>query len=183
MSRFTGPDNGPIKKEIESAILHSLHFSLDKPLNPRPPHQSKLWMEVSIPCVQTPLIFSYSKPPQTLTFYQLPTRRRLKIRASSSSANPSGSGSNAFSWLRLGSQKFWSKFGESVKKETGFDLDEANVKVGQLVGRVNQGLRKGEGEFNRLRTELLPEFVSWNRWDRWKVSFFVSFSYLDIAFS
>ncbi|KAK8318035.1 hypothetical protein V6Z12_A13G148900 [Gossypium hirsutum] len=125
-------------------------------------------MEVSIPCAQTPLLFSSSKTPQTLTFYQLPTRRRLKIRASSSSANPSGSGSNAFSWLRLGSQKFWSKFGESVKKETGFDLDEANVRVGELVGRVNQGLRKGEGEFNRLRTELLPEFVSWNRWDRWK---------------
>ncbi|MBA0573764.1 hypothetical protein Golob_001022, partial [Gossypium lobatum] len=125
-------------------------------------------MEVSIPCAQTPLLFSSSKTPQTLTFYQLPTRRRLNIRASSSSANPSGSGSNAFSWLRLGSQKFWFKFGESVKKETGFDLDEANVRVGELVGRVNQGLRKGEGEFNRLRTELLPEFVSWNRWDRWK---------------
>ncbi|KAG4111878.1 hypothetical protein ERO13_D13G128800v2 [Gossypium hirsutum] len=125
-------------------------------------------MEVSIPCAQTPLLFSSSKTPQTLTFYQLLTRRRLNIRASSSSANPSGSGSNAFSWLRLGSQKFWFKFGESVKKETGFDLDEANVRVGELVGRVNQGLRKGEGEFNRLRTELLPEFVSWNRWDRWK---------------
>ncbi|XP_038998279.1 ATP-dependent zinc metalloprotease FTSH 12, chloroplastic-like [Hibiscus syriacus] len=52
--------------------------------------------------------------------------------------------------------------------ETGFDLDEENVRIGLLVGRVNQGLRKGEGEFNRFRTKLLPEFDSWNQWERWK---------------
>ncbi|XWS10608.1 hypothetical protein CRYUN_Cryun38cG0011000 [Craigia yunnanensis] len=114
------------------------------------------------------------KPLKPLGFFQLPTRRRLKIKASSSSANPSGSGSNGFSWLslgrslRLGSEQFWSKFGESVKKETGFDLDEANVRVGELVGRVNDGFRKGEGEFTRFRTELVPEFVSWNKWECWK---------------
>ncbi|OMO89462.1 hypothetical protein COLO4_19749 [Corchorus olitorius] len=135
-------------------------------------------MEVSIPCRHNPLTFSslpISKtPPQALTFFQLPTRRRLKIRASSSSANPGGSGSNGFSWfslarsIRVGSEQFWSKFGESVKKETGFDMDEANVRVGELVGRVKEQFRKGDGEFTRFRTELIPQFVSWNRWERWK---------------
>ncbi|GMI85147.1 FTSH protease 12, EMBRYO DEFECTIVE 36, EMBRYO DEFECTIVE 156, EMBRYO DEFECTIVE 1047 [Hibiscus trionum] len=128
-------------------------------------------MEVLIPCTQTPLLFSpvpITKTPKTLSFSQLPTRRRLKIKASSSSTNPSGSGSNGFSWLRLGSNKFWSKFGESVKKETGFDLDEANVMIGELVGRVSHGLRKGEDQFNQFKTESLPEFVSWNQWERWK---------------
>ncbi|XP_022717592.1 ATP-dependent zinc metalloprotease FTSH 12, chloroplastic isoform X2 [Durio zibethinus] len=134
-------------------------------------------MEVPIPCTQNPLLFSSTpiiKNPQTLTFFQLPTRRRLKIIASSASAHPSGSGSNGFSWfslarsIRIGSEQFLSKFGESVKKETGFDLDEANLRVGELVGRVKDGFRKGNGEFTRFRTELVPEFVSWNRWERWK---------------
>ncbi|XVF78012.1 hypothetical protein PTKIN_Ptkin14bG0093900 [Pterospermum kingtungense] len=134
-------------------------------------------MEVPIPCRQNPLIFSsipITKTPQTLSFFQLPTRCRLKIKASSSSANPSGSGSNGLSWLglarslRLGSEQFWSKFGDSLKKETGFDLDEANVRVGELVGRVKDGFRKGEDELTRFRNELVPEFVRWNRWELWK---------------
>ncbi|XP_021299489.1 ATP-dependent zinc metalloprotease FTSH 12, chloroplastic [Herrania umbratica] len=134
-------------------------------------------MEVAIPIgLNTPIFCSIpiTQTPQNLTFFQVPTRRRLKIRASSSSANPGGSGSNGFSWFslarsfRLGSELFWSKFGESVKKETGFNLDEANVRVNELVGRVKEGFRKGEGEFTRLWTELVPEFVSWNRWERWK---------------
>ncbi|KAI9161766.1 hypothetical protein LWI28_020493 [Acer negundo] len=58
--------------------------------------------------------------------------------------------------------------GESVKKETGFDFDEANVKVSELVGRVKGELKKGESELTRFRTELVPAFVEWNRWELWK---------------
>ena len=56
-----------------------------------------------------------------------------------------------------------------MKKETGFDLEDANVKVGEFVGRAKEGVSKGRGELERFRTELVPEFVSWNRWERWKV--------------
>lgn len=149
-------------------------------------------MEVPIPCRHNPLIFSsipICKTPQTLSFFQLPTRRRLKIKAaSSSSANPNGSGSNGSSWLnlarsiRVGSEQFWSKFGESVKKETGFDMDGANVKAGELVGQVKDGFRKGEGELTRFRNELVPEFVRWNRWELWKVSFFLYVGLLHFVF-
>ncbi|BBH01448.1 FTSH protease 12 [Prunus dulcis] len=88
------------------------------------------------------------------------------------SANSNGS--DGFSWvsltqsIRRGSERFWSNFGESVKKETGFDLKDANVKVGEYVGRVEGGLKKGRTELERFKTELVPEFVSWNRWERWK---------------
>ncbi|PQQ13628.1 ATP-dependent zinc metalloprotease FTSH 12 chloroplastic [Prunus yedoensis var. nudiflora] len=88
------------------------------------------------------------------------------------SANSNGS--DGFSWgsltqsIRRGSERFWSNFGESVKKETGFDLKDANVKVGEYVGRVEGGLKKGRTELEWFKTELVPEFVSWNRWERWK---------------
>lgn len=89
-------------------------------------------------------------------------------------ASVNSNGPDGFSWqsltrsIRRGSERFWSDFGESVKKETGFDLKEANVTVGEFVGRVGDGLKKGGTELERFRTELLPEFVSWNRWERWK---------------
>jgi len=62
--------------------------------------------------------------------------------------------------------------GESVKKETGFDLDEAHVKVSELAGRVKGELEKGQSQLARFRTELVPAFVEWNQWDQWKVTFF-----------
>lgn len=89
-------------------------------------------------------------------------------------ASVNSNGPDGFSWqsltrsIRRGSERFWSDFGESVKKETGFDLKEANVTVGEFVGRIGDGLKKGGTELERFRTELLPEFVSWNRWERWK---------------
>ncbi|TQE08799.1 hypothetical protein C1H46_005647 [Malus baccata] len=89
-------------------------------------------------------------------------------------ASVNSNGPDGFSWqsltrsIRRGSERFLSDFGESVKKETGFDLKEANVTVGEFVGRVGDGLKKGGTELERFRTELLPEFVSWNRWERWK---------------
>ncbi|KAL6313566.1 hypothetical protein AAG906_006931 [Vitis piasezkii] len=56
-----------------------------------------------------------------------------------------------------------------VKRETGFDLEDANSKVNESVGRVRGAVKRGEDGLDRFRTELLPEFVNWNRWERWKV--------------
>ena len=48
-------------------------------------------------------------------------------------------------------------------------LEDANMKVGEFVGRAKEGVSKGWGELERFRTELVPEFVSWNWWEHWKV--------------
>ena len=60
-------------------------------------------------------------------------------------------------------------FGGVVKRETGFDLEDANSRVNEFVGRIRAAARRGEDGLDRFRTELLPEFVNWNRWERWKV--------------
>ena len=133
-------------------------------------------MELTVPYKPNPLLFS-SAPltpnSQTLILLKLPKNPRSKNSHHRpnfrvlASANPNGS--DGFSWLRLthsvrrGSERLWSKLGESVKKETGFDLEDANVKVGEFVGRAKEGVSKGRGELERFRTELVPEFVSWNR--------------------
>ncbi|XP_075645953.1 ATP-dependent zinc metalloprotease FTSH 12, chloroplastic [Castanea sativa] len=138
-------------------------------------------MKLTVPYKPNPLLFS-SAPlthnSQTLILLKLPKNPRSKNSHHRpnfrvlASANPNGS--DGFSWLRLtqsvrrGSERLWSKLGESVKKETGFDLEDANVKVGEFVGRAKEGVSKGQGELERFRTELVPEFVSWNRWERWK---------------
>lgn len=61
------------------------------------------------------------------------------------------------------------KLGESVKKETGFDVEGGNVKVGEFVERIKGDIKKGDAALTRFRTELLTDFVDWNRWERWKV--------------
>ena len=43
------------------------------------------------------------------------------------------------------------------------------MKVGEFVGRAKEGVSKGQGELEWFRTKLVPEFVSWNRWECWKV--------------
>lgn len=60
------------------------------------------------------------------------------------------------------------KLGESVKKETGFDVEGGNVKVGEFVERIKGDIKKGDAALTRFRTELLTDFVDWNRWERWK---------------
>lgn len=60
------------------------------------------------------------------------------------------------------------KLGESVKKETGFDVEGGNVKVGEFVERIKGDIKKGDAAFTRFRTGLLTDFVDWNRWERWK---------------
>ncbi|KAM3684126.1 hypothetical protein ACB098_11G020700 [Castanea mollissima] len=138
-------------------------------------------MELTVPYKPNPLLVSsasLTQNSQALILFKLPKNPRSKNSHHRpnfrvlASANPNGS--DGFSWLRLtqsvrrGSERLWSKLGESVKKETGFDLEDANVKVGELVGRAQEGVSKGRGELERFRTELVPEFVSWNQWERWK---------------
>ena len=68
-------------------------------------------------------------------------------------------------WLRAVMVETW-----QVKEEGNwFCLEDANVKVGEFVGRAKEGVSKGRGELERFRTELVPEFVSWNWWEHWKV--------------
>ncbi|PKI65540.1 hypothetical protein CRG98_014040, partial [Punica granatum] len=52
--------------------------------------------------------------------------------------------------------------------ETGLDVDEANTKARELAGRVTERVMVDEAELTRFRTELLPAFLQWNRWERWK---------------
>ncbi|KAK1387918.1 ATP-dependent zinc metalloprotease FTSH 12, chloroplastic [Heracleum sosnowskyi] len=59
--------------------------------------------------------------------------------------------------LRRGSNRFFDKFRESVKKQTGFDVE--------VFGRAKE---VGQAEFDSFRTRVLPHFIHWNRWDRWK---------------
>ncbi|GAV73495.1 AAA domain-containing protein/Peptidase_M41 domain-containing protein [Cephalotus follicularis] len=136
-------------------------------------------MELIISYKQNPLLYSttlYTKPSPSLILLQLPTKlnrpnnsRQKPIFRVYSSANPNGS--DGFSWptlnrsIRLGSERCWSTFIDSVKRETGFELDGAYVKVGEFMGRVK---RKGGGELTRFRTELVSQFVNWNRWEQWK---------------
>lgn len=134
-------------------------------------------MDLAIPYKPNPLLSS-SKPLVKTTFLQIPTKHRPRISRQKpvfrvySSANSNVPG--GFSWQRLarsvlvGSERFSSKLGESVKKETGFDLNEAIMKVDELVDRFKDGVKKGDDELTRFRTELLPQFVEWNRWERWK---------------
>lgn len=56
-----------------------------------------------------------------------------------------------------------------MKKETGFDVEEASAKARELAGKVMERVRVEEAGFNRLKTELVPAFLQWNRWERWKV--------------
>lgn len=55
-----------------------------------------------------------------------------------------------------------------MKKETGFDMDDAIVKVDEFVGRVREQVKKGESELVQVRDRLVPEFMNWNKWERWK---------------
>ncbi|XP_057725689.1 ATP-dependent zinc metalloprotease FTSH 12, chloroplastic isoform X1 [Arachis stenosperma] len=118
-----------------------------------------------------PNLFALTTPrcPKTL-------RRKLKLRASSTSAaDPDGGGDGgASSWsnisrsLRRGSKRFWLKFGEMVKKETGFDLGDGNAKVGEFVGRVRDEVETSGDELGRSGTHWVSEFLDWNRWEHWK---------------
>ncbi|RZS23945.1 hypothetical protein BHM03_00056953 [Ensete ventricosum] len=93
------------------------------------------------------------------------------FRASSSSA---GDGSVSFTWenfyesLRRGSARFTLSFREHLKKETGFDLESANATAAELVERTRDAAKKGRAAVDQFRSEWLPEFWEWNKWENWK---------------
>ncbi|KAL9389065.1 hypothetical protein Peur_017670 [Populus x canadensis] len=139
-------------------------------------------MNLTLPHKQNPLLHSPILLTQTAQnppiLFQLPTNQRPRISRKKpifriySSANANGS--DGFSWpiltrsVRLGTERFLLKLGESVKKETGFDVEGGNVKVGEFVERIKGDIKKGDAALTRFRTELLTDFVDWNRWERWK---------------
>ncbi|KAJ6324916.1 hypothetical protein OIU76_012079 [Salix suchowensis] len=139
-------------------------------------------MNLALPPKQNLLLHSPILLTQTAQnppiLFQLPTNRRARISRKKpifrihSSANANGS--DGFSWpiltrsVRLGTERFFLKLGESVKKETGFDIEGVNVKVGEFAESIKGDIKKGDAALTRFRTELLTDFVDWNRWERWK---------------
>nr|POF13437.1 hypothetical protein CFP56_22953 [Quercus suber] len=43
-----------------------------------------------------------------------------------------------------------------------------NQRCWSSIPGAKEGVSKGRGELERFRTRLVPKFVSWNRWERWK---------------
>lgn len=92
-----------------------------------------------------------------------------------SSISPGGSG--GFSWLHLSesvrrsSERFFKNLGDSVKKETGLDMQGANPGMSEFAGLLRQSVHRGQSELERFRSELVPVFIDWNKWERWKVKF------------
>ncbi|KAL3627120.1 ATP-dependent zinc metalloprotease FTSH 12, chloroplastic [Castilleja foliolosa] len=103
---------------------------------------------------------------------KLSRQKRSIISASSSSS--SSNGPQGFSWphllqnIRRGSQRFFENLGESVKNETGINLDDVKDKLEELSGEARYSARKAKDKLERVNSELLPQFVSWNKWERWK---------------
>ncbi|XP_042519393.1 ATP-dependent zinc metalloprotease FTSH 12, chloroplastic isoform X2 [Macadamia integrifolia] len=141
-------------------------------------------MELKVHCRPNPLIFSpkfiNQNPPNFLTLKPLPPHSRQRTRHCRlkplfrASASGNGNGSEVFSWsrvshaIRRGSGRFLTNFGEFVKKETGFDFEETNAEMVRFLGKVRDTGKKGEAVFDRFRSELIPEFVDWNKWERWR---------------
>ncbi|XP_027354051.1 ATP-dependent zinc metalloprotease FTSH 12, chloroplastic isoform X2 [Abrus precatorius] len=107
-------------------------------------------MDISISFSPNSLLLSSSELAPIFTLTAPRRRTRLKFRTS---ATADGS-----SWLQRGSRRFWVKFGEMVKKETGFDLKEGVSNVDGV----------SVDELRRIGTHSLSQFVDWNRWERWK---------------
>ncbi|XP_022149642.1 ATP-dependent zinc metalloprotease FTSH 12, chloroplastic [Momordica charantia] len=121
---------------------------------------------------------SFVQRSQNVVLFTLPAKRRAKCSRQRTKFRVLGSadsnGADGFPWrsftrsVRRGSEKFWLNFGESMRKETGFDLKHADVKLVEFFGRANERLENLGAEVERFKTEILPEFASWNRWERWK---------------
>ncbi|RAL41099.1 hypothetical protein DM860_008797 [Cuscuta australis] len=93
------------------------------------------------------------------------SRRKNAVFVASFSS-PSN-GSQGFSWLHLsqsvrrGSQRFLEALGDSVKKETGFEFEGTKAGVFEFTNGARARL-------DRVKSELLPEFIEWHRWELWK---------------
>ncbi|CAM8882511.1 unnamed protein product [Rhodiola kirilowii] len=133
-------------------------------------------MDFTVQCTTNPL-FIHSSPtfvpfkslPPKSTFFrrrQSPRRRHLLVVSASQNPNP-----DAFSWpnlsnsLRRGSERVLTKFTESVKRETGFDVQNA---FGEAVEAGASAWRKVEDELERFRDEVVPGVIQWNDLQRWK---------------
>lgn len=57
-------------------------------------------------------------------------------------------------------------FAERLGKETGLDMDGA--KAGELVERARDAVNRGRIAVDKLRLELVPLFLEWNKWENWK---------------
>ncbi|KAM7532394.1 hypothetical protein LguiB_035804 [Lonicera macranthoides] len=134
-------------------------------------------MDVTIQCRPNPLyyfssssssssiavgVFNQIPHPNLLLFSQKRRHKRLILRA----ANPNGS--EGFNWLRLShsirrtSERLLPKFNHSLKKETGFDVEGAIVKFSGFIAWARNAAN------NTFNTNLLPQFIIWNSWNRWK---------------
>lgn len=100
--------------------------------------------------------------------YRPKLSRQKGIRSSASSSGTNPSEPEGFSWLQIpqsigrGSQRFFQKFGESVKEETGFSIEDAKVSVKDMTDWF-------QVQLERVNSEVLPQFINWNKWDYWKV--------------
>ncbi|KAH0454294.1 hypothetical protein IEQ34_016218 [Dendrobium chrysotoxum] len=128
------------------------------------------------PLLHSPSHFCNSPPLRQFGFLPaVPARRRRLCRSKGNiysfraTAFGNEDGSGDFWWdrvarsVKVGSERFWSKFAESLKKETGFDSD-----AGKLVGGVVEAVNEGRKAVDWFRLEMLPAFVDWNRWKNWK---------------
>ncbi|KAK9077658.1 hypothetical protein SSX86_005995 [Deinandra increscens subsp. villosa] len=101
-----------------------------------------------------------------LVFLPLHRHNRVKSRKPifrvSASVNPDGPQDSSpltrFSQsIRRNSEALLNYFGDSVKKETGVDLQDANAKLSGFVGEIQDSFPKAQ-----------TEFKNWNEWQRWK---------------
>ncbi|XP_071730321.1 ATP-dependent zinc metalloprotease FTSH 12, chloroplastic-like [Rutidosis leptorrhynchoides] len=97
----------------------------------------------------------------SLPRYSRFTRRKANFRVKASD-DPNGSedvsGWTRFSQsIRRNSEALLQNFGDSLKKETGVDIQEANVKISGFVGEFQDSFLK-----SRI------EFLNWNQWPQWK---------------
>lgn len=127
------------------------------------------------------LLLLHPRPFSPLFFNYRPRLSRHKRATFFASSVKQPGGSDGFSWLHLsqsirrGSDRFFKNLGDSVKRETGLDFERANAGLAELAGRARQSAQRGQSELERFRSELIPVFFDWNKWERWKVKF-LSFS-------
>ncbi|KAL1205616.1 ATP-dependent zinc metalloprotease FTSH 12 [Cardamine amara subsp. amara] len=143
-------------------------------------------MEIAISFKPNPLISSSTqllKRPKIYGLVSFPAKyrvrvtgkkQRFRVYASESSSGSSSNNDGGFSWvrftqsLRVGAERIGEKIGASVKKETGFDSEEASTRVDEYVSRVKDSVQKSQHELTRFKTEIVPSFIDWNKWEHWK---------------
>lgn len=85
---------------------------------------------------------------------------------------------NYFKWSRVrqafgrGTQRFYQNFQRGLKKETGVDIEVMNGKAGEVAREVQAAAeplrRQVIWSAEKLRFQVWPHFVAWNRLELWK---------------